>query len=221
MEAIALHDFERESPDELSFRAGDRLIIFDYGSKNEWHKAELNGVHGQVPGNYIQVQKPRWFVGHVSRFHAEKILSNEDLPDGSFLIRVSESSPNEFSLSVRYHNSVQHFRILKDPDCKFFLWKKSFKTLNELVDNYRHETVSQRENIFLRDIEEPEPRYVQAKYDFPSRPNEILEDNELPFKEGDIIQLLKSEDENWWAGRIGDREGYFPASYVKSYVVYE
>jgi hypothetical protein len=32
---------------------------------------------------------------------------------------------------------------------------------------------------------------------------------------GDVIIVLDYVDENWWNGRLNDREGLFPAAYVK------
>jgi hypothetical protein len=50
-----------------------------------------------------------WFYGIISRAEAEKILLQKDSntqryqqPDGAFLVRVCESSPGDFSLSVKY-----------------------------------------------------------------------------------------------------------------------
>ena len=42
------------------------------------------------------------------------------MPDGAFLVRDSESTPGDFSLSVRFDNSVEHYRVLRDAG-KFFL----------------------------------------------------------------------------------------------------
>ena len=50
----------------------------------------------------------RWFISGVTRADAEIILTQKALDghyihrDGAFLVRQSETSPGEFSLSVRY-----------------------------------------------------------------------------------------------------------------------
>lgn len=41
-----------------------------------------------------------WYYGRITRADAEKLLSNKH--EGAFLIRISESSPGDFSLSVKY-----------------------------------------------------------------------------------------------------------------------
>uniref|UniRef100_A0A8C9EMQ3 Growth factor receptor bound protein 2 n=1 Tax=Pavo cristatus TaxID=9049 RepID=A0A8C9EMQ3_PAVCR len=74
--------------------------------------------------------------------------------DGAFLIRESESAPGDFSLSVKFGNDVQHFKVLRDGAGKYFLWVVKFNSLNELVDYHRSTSVSRNQQIFLRDIEQ-------------------------------------------------------------------
>nr|XP_027197765.1 endophilin-A-like isoform X5 [Dermatophagoides pteronyssinus] len=50
----------------------------------------------------------------------------------------------------------------------------------------------------------------QALYDFDAE-----NENELNFKEGDIIQLVTKVDDNWYEGSINGRTGLFPVSYVQ------
>lgn len=49
---------------------------------------------------------------------------------------------------------------------------------------------------------------VYALWDY-----ETQNPDELPFKEGDAITILRRQDENeteWWGARLEDREGYVP-----------
>lgn len=48
----------------------------------------------------------RWFVGKVTRCQAEERLRKSasggiPQPDGAFIVRMSESAPGEFSISVK------------------------------------------------------------------------------------------------------------------------
>ncbi|CDS41390.1 sh3 containing grb2 protein 3 [Echinococcus multilocularis] len=45
---------------------------------------------------------------------------------------------------------------------------------------------------------------------------EAENDTELAFSEGDIIQLIRQVDENWFEGRLRDKEGFFPVNYVEN-----
>lgn len=219
MEAEAKHDFVPSDINEMPFNKGDIMKILNYGEENtQWYDAEMGDKRGIVPGNYININVPSWYRGKISRSTAEALLQHNQ-PEGAFLVRLSESSPSDFSLSVKCGSQVQHFRILKDDRNQYFLWTSRFSSLNKLIDYYRSETVSRTSKIYLTDmIEGATPGFlVRALYDF-----DVTEDPEadaeLAFKKGEIITVFDSKDENWWGGRIGDREGYFPKLYVTSYV---
>ncbi|KAK3552836.1 hypothetical protein QTP86_022526 [Hemibagrus guttatus] len=153
-----------------------------------WYKAELNGKDGFIPKNYIEMKAhPQavfyrkmgmgrwffpllvshlWFFGRIPRARAEELL-NKQRHDGAFLIRESESAPGDFSLSVKFGNDVQHFKVLRDGAGKYFLWVVKFNSLNELVDYHRSTSVSRNQQIFLRDIEQVS-QVSQQEPTFPS-----------------------------------------------------
>ncbi|XP_077527451.1 growth factor receptor-bound protein 2 drk isoform X2 [Haemaphysalis longicornis] len=209
MEAIAKHDFNATADDELSFRKGQVLKVLNMEDDMNWYRAELDSKEGLIPSNYIEMKKHDWYYGRITRADAEKLLSNKH--EGAFLIRVSESSPGDFSLSVRCGDGVQHFKVLRDTLGKFFLWVVKFASLNELVEYHRSASVSRSQDIKLRDMH-PEECLVQAMYDFQPQ-----ESGELEFRRGDIINVHDRSDSNWWEGEIGSRRGYFPATYVVPY----
>lgn len=216
MEAVAKHDFNASAQDELSFKRGDILKIINMVDDDCWYKAELNGHEGLIPCNYIEMKEHNWYYGRITRADAEKLLkSNEQ--DGAFLVRVSESSPGDFSLSVKCADQVQHFKVLRDQNGKFFLWCQKFDSLNALIEHHRTESVSRHSLIVLKDMNESSNQFlVKALYDFvPSAPER--EDGELEFRQGELIVVFDRTDNNWWGGMIGERRGYFPATYVKPY----
>ncbi|KFM81621.1 growth factor receptor-bound protein 2 [Stegodyphus dumicola] len=209
MEAIAKHDFNATADDELSFRKGQVLKVLNMEDDMNWYRAELDAKEGLIPSNYIEMKKHDWYYGRITRADAEKLLMNKH--EGAFLIRVSESSPGDFSLSVKCGDAVQHFKVLRDTQGKFFLWVVKFNSLNELVEYHRSASVSRSQDIKLKDMH-PEEFLVQAMYDF--QPQEA---GELEFRRGDIITVMDRSDQNWWEGEIGSRRGYFPATYVVPY----
>ncbi|NXP30175.1 GRAP protein, partial [Leiothrix lutea] len=208
MESVALYSFQATENDELPFQKGDTLKVQGTG----------RGVRMRrwgVPGG-ARVAHPgaprRWYAGRISRHLAEeRLLQRNHL--GAFLIRDSESAPGEFSLSVSYGNHVQHFKVLRERNGKYFLWEEKFNSLNKLVDFYRTTTISKEQQIFLWDEDQTQkvkkPRFVQAQFDFSAQ-----EDSQLPFLRGDIIEVLGCPDPSWWQGKIYGRVGLFPRSYV-------
>uniref|UniRef100_A0ABK0LGV8 GRB2-related adaptor protein n=1 Tax=Rattus norvegicus TaxID=10116 RepID=A0ABK0LGV8_RAT len=99
MESVALYNFQATESDELAFNKGDTLKILNMDDDQNWYKAELRGAEGFVPKNYIRVKPHPWYSGRISRQLAEETLMKRNHL-GAFLIRESESSPGEFSVSV-------------------------------------------------------------------------------------------------------------------------
>lgn len=216
MEVYAAHTYKADdkNSEELSFEAGDQLLVLNYGDQAHWLRAIKRsepGRIGMVPENYLRIERPSWYLGHFGRQAAEQVLRGSHA--GAFLVRLSESSPLDFSLSVNCPGSVQHFRILTDDDHQFFLWNARFNSLNELVKHYRTDTVSRTNQIRLVDLFGPNDFIVKAKYDFEAS-NDAEDGSELGFKAGDLIHVTHGEDPDWWGGRLGDREGFFPSTYV-------
>lgn len=54
--------------------------------------------------------------------------------------------------------------------------------------------------------------YVQAVYDF-----EAGQEGDLAFRIGEVIEVLKKDDPDWWTGRIGLKEGIIPVNRTKPY----
>nr|KAF6495085.1 GRB2 related adaptor protein 2 [Rousettus aegyptiacus] len=146
MEAIAKFDFTASGEDELSFHTGDVLKILS--NQEEWFKAELGSQEGYVPKNFIDIQFPEWFHEGLTRHQAEDLLMGKDV--GFFIIRASQSSPGDFSISVRHEEDVQHFKVMRDNKGNYFLWTEKFPSLNKLVDFYRTTSISKQKQIFLR-----------------------------------------------------------------------
>ncbi|XP_032887302.1 uncharacterized protein LOC116979703 isoform X1 [Amblyraja radiata] len=55
--------------------------------------------------------------------------------------------------------------------------------------------------------------YAEALWD-----HITMDDQELGFKAGDVIEVVDATNKEWWWGRIGDSEGWFPASFVRLWV---
>lgn len=52
----------------------------------------------------------------------------------------------------RCPDGVQHFKVLRDAQGKFFLWVVKFNSLNELVEYHRTASVSRSQDVKLRDM---------------------------------------------------------------------
>lgn len=53
---------------------------------------------------------------------------------------------------LRCNDGVQHFKVLRDAQGKFFLWVVKFNSLNELVEYHRTASVSRSQDVKLKDM---------------------------------------------------------------------
>ncbi|XP_028035333.1 tyrosine-protein kinase Abl isoform X2 [Bombyx mandarina] len=137
---VALYDFQAGGENQLTLKKGEQVRIMSYNKSGEWCEAHtLTGAVGWVPSNYVtpvnSLEKHSWYHGPISRNAAEYLLSSGI--NGSFLVRESESSPGQRSISLRYEGRVYHYRINEDADGKVYVTSESkFGTLAELVHHH-------------------------------------------------------------------------------------
>uniref|UniRef100_A0A670XQ02 GRB2 related adaptor protein 2 n=1 Tax=Pseudonaja textilis TaxID=8673 RepID=A0A670XQ02_PSETE len=192
MEAIAKFDFNASGENELSFQAQDVLKVCI-------NQHFFKDISRAAP----------FFITQIS-----KATMLRDKGFGAFIVRASQNSPGDFSISVKHEEDVQHFKVMKDTNSNYFLWSEKFQSLNKLVEYYKNVSISKNKQIFLREENKKgsqRSKWVRALYDF-----EAAESDELGFCSGDVIEVLDNSDEHWWKGCLHGTLGLFPANYVQS-----
>lgn len=134
---VTLYDFKGDGDDQLSIKANQEVWILSEPDNEEWCRGQLrNGSVGWLPKSYIapidSLGKHSWYHGQISRIKAEVCLNSGI--NGSFLMRESETSAGQVSVSIRFDGRVYHYRVSKNPDGKLYISAgNKFSTLAELV----------------------------------------------------------------------------------------
>jgi fyn-related kinase len=143
---VAKYDYESRSNDDLGFSKGDLMYIISTEEGDWWFAQHKDSNQkGYIPSNYIAEYKSldaeEWFFGKVKRIDAEKQLMQPFNDYGSFLVRDSETTAGDYSLSIRDMDRVRHYRIRRLDTGGFFVTRRvTFDSIVELVDYYRHQS---------------------------------------------------------------------------------
>ncbi|XP_054982352.1 growth factor receptor-bound protein 10 isoform X3 [Sorex araneus] len=78
------------------------------GSQSPLHPSTLSTVIHKTQ---------HWFHGRISREEAHRIVKQQGLVDGLFLLRDSQSNPKAFVLTLCHHQKIKNFQILPEFLC--------------------------------------------------------------------------------------------------------
>ncbi|XP_076991042.1 cytoplasmic protein NCK2 [Tamandua tetradactyla] len=158
-----LYPFSSVTEEELNFEKGETMEVIEKPENDpEWWKCKnARGQVGLVPKNYVVVLSDgpallpapgpqvgysgpaasgrfagrEWYYGNVTRHQAECAL-NERGAQGDFLIRDSESSPSDFSVSLKASGKNKHFKVQLVGNV-YCIGQRRFHTMDELVEHYK------------------------------------------------------------------------------------
>uniref|UniRef100_A0A1A8J268 Cytoplasmic protein n=1 Tax=Nothobranchius kuhntae TaxID=321403 RepID=A0A1A8J268_NOTKU len=154
-----LYPFSSVTEEELNFEKGEVMEVMEKPENDpEWWRCKNSrGVVGLVPKNYVMILDERplaspqksfqaparsgrfagrdWYYGDITRQQAECLL-NERGEQGDFLIRDSESSPSDFSVSLKAAGKNKHFKV-QLVDGMYCIGQRRFISMDELVEHYK------------------------------------------------------------------------------------
>lgn len=97
-----------------------------------------------------EIRGKPWYFGQISRSECD-ILMAEKGQDGDFLVRDSESTTGDFSVSLKAPGRNKHFRVHVESGM-YCIGQRKFVSLQQLVDHYQRAPIytSQKgEKLFL------------------------------------------------------------------------
>ncbi|XP_016418830.1 cytoplasmic protein NCK2-like [Sinocyclocheilus rhinocerous] len=158
-----LYPFSSVTDEELNFEKGEMMEVLEKPENDpEWWRCKnCHGQVGLVPKNYVVVlndgplasgshsqqnshTEPShtgkfagkdWYYGSVTRHQAECAL-NERGVEGDFLVRDSESSPSDFSVSLKAVGKNKHFKVQLSNGV-YCIGQRRFNTIEELLEHYK------------------------------------------------------------------------------------
>lgn len=84
----------------------------------------------------LPLERQGWYLGAISRLEAERLLRQAG--EGSYLVRNSESTRQDFSLSLKSARGFMHMRIQKDENGRFILgqFSRPFESVPEMIRHF-------------------------------------------------------------------------------------
>lgn len=116
---------------------------------------DQNQTNGSQPTNGSSITNEEiagksWYYGAISRGECDVIMSERG-QDGDFLVRDSESTVGDFSVSLKAPGRNKHFRVHVE-NGNYCIGQRKFISLQQLVDHYQRAPIytSQKgEKLFL------------------------------------------------------------------------
>ncbi|XP_043997632.1 adapter molecule crk-like [Gambusia affinis] len=186
-----------------------------------------------MAGHFDAEDQDSWYWGRLSRQEAVSLLQGQK--HGVFLVRDSSSIPGDYVLSVSENSKVSHY-IINDisnrtrpgsgvESNQFQIGEESFVALPALLEFYKvHyldtttlcEPVEKSRSAPAPPAASQQPKeqeFVRAVFNFPGN-----DDEDLPFKVGDVLRVLEKPEDQWWSAASQDgRIGMIPVPYVEKY----
>ncbi|XP_065889135.1 tyrosine-protein kinase-like [Dysidea avara] len=218
---IAKYSYSPRKKNELGFKEGDLFYIMNTDDPNWWlgKNKDLSGQVGYIPSNYIvkfggnQIRVPQNQL-KVADAEERKNPDSELIAYPPCVAKYSYSPRRESELGF---NKGEKLYVINTDDANWWLagqmgcipssYVSEFRT-DQLQNESKANDSDRETNRKLEAVKACNLNYPLfiAKSNYSPR-----RDNELGFKEGDLMYVVNSEDCNWW---IAGRVGYIPSNYV-------
>ncbi|XP_052901495.1 uncharacterized protein LOC128308937 [Anopheles moucheti] len=116
---------------ECGSRPPKKFGTLDLGLNLGSNRPNVDLIDASIP-----LDRQGWYHGSISRIDAEKIL--RPLSEGSFLVRNSESTRQDYSLTLKSAKGFMHMRIQRDTDTGQFILGQFSRPFPTIPDMIRH-----------------------------------------------------------------------------------
>ncbi|XP_071479301.1 uncharacterized protein [Diadema antillarum] len=221
--AVALYPFTAQSKKELSFKKGDTIFLTREVDKN-WFEGEHHGSKGIFPRSYVEIRHVGLLIElrHIASPKVDKLtlqLGNVRLSkksrDENLVIKMKQFKKRqkidrENMRGINPAISLLIFVVSTrcDTISRSFLSKVSMIYSSESILSQVVTSIEEARNL---EVNTPSAEGKgRAKYKFKGETA-----NELSVNKGEIIDLVRRIDANWWEARVGGRAGIIPFAYLE------
>ncbi|CAH2071398.1 unnamed protein product, partial [Iphiclides podalirius] len=166
----------------------------------------------RIAGSYSDTESPsRRYVESDVNIHYRCPVRHDPLP----LVPERELARQQAEHMKRLYREQKRNKYLQEKDIHLFDIEAFDASIKELQDmqNRRHQDnfmPSQKTVVPLNRYDDAEKLIARALYAFNGQTT-----RELSFKKGDLINIRRQIDSNWYEGEVHGRIGLFPYNYVE------
>lgn len=213
--AIALYDYKPTAVDDLSFNAGDEIVLVRK-MDDDWYIGRLGDQQGMFPVKFVEIiedlpqeMEPEtqplatpgsspFDVMSLYDFRGNLLDGELDFVAGEIIHVVAKINDDWLRGELREQTGAF--------PCNFV--DISTDVINNLPQYEEKEGVSKGDEVEYSDPSVSS--YCKALYDYQSN---VLQD--LSFNAGDVIRINKRVSEEWLEGELHGKMGMFPAAYIE------
>ena len=212
---VAVYSFEAQESKELSFQEGEHLTILKKGTGGWWEAENAQKIRGWIPESYVKE------VGTTSQSGAG---ASNSVPDVEAKVLFDFEAGDDDELTLKMGDPVKvlsregDWWLVTDVRQRQGLVPSNY--LQVIGSQPAHSSSSSRSQPLPPPTNGPNatllatPHYeceAVAMYDY-----EGLDENELSFKEGERLKIIKRDPAGWWEAVSDQRKrGWIPGNYVE------
>eukprot|EP00051_Salpingoeca_urceolata_P006154 m.81801 g.81801 ORF g.81801 m.81801 type:complete len:2298 (+) comp14704_c1_seq2:319-7212(+) len=215
---VALHAFQADHDDELSFEPGECIRVLQAPEDGGWFEGELNNRIGWFPAAYVQkvdgpALRPR---SNVTVPKVDPATAKDDAAATRYFVVTHEyKAQYTDELVLKVGHDVE---VLQQPEGGWWEgrsdsqvgWFPSSHVQPKpapAIQTRPKSAVSQPSSTV---IDETAAKFTaRGKHAFSAR-----HEDELSFGVDDVINILSQPTGGWWEGMIGGKVGWFPENFV-------
>uniref|UniRef100_A0AAY4B1Y2 Osteoclast-stimulating factor 1 n=1 Tax=Denticeps clupeoides TaxID=299321 RepID=A0AAY4B1Y2_9TELE len=198
-----------QNEDELELKVGDVIEVAEEVEEG-WWSGSMNGKFGLFPSNFVKEMEP----GE----DAESPDVSDEPGKGASTTPTSPHPGNGVIAQPKKVKGVGFGDIFSQGSVK--LKPRTPSEAEEKKEKPIPSLPSGAKPVLPNPTESPkvegESRAKAKEFCKATYPYEATNQDELDFKEGDVIHILSKDtgEVGWWKGEIGGREGVFPDNFV-------